>query len=71
MTKQEIKRALERVSESQGFVTATQFTKVMGQKTVDYMKKKYLNGLECIDGKYYLISDIVTVLWERRTHEAD
>ena len=66
MTKQEIKRALERVSESQGFVTATQFTKFMGQKTVNYMKEKYLNDLECIDGKYYFIDDIAEMLMKRR-----
>lgn len=58
MTKQEIKRALERVSESQGFVTATQFARFMGMKSPDYAEKRFLSGLECVDGKYYFISDI-------------
>ena len=63
MTKQGVKRALERVSQSQGFVTATQFAHFMGIKTADYAKKQFLNGLECVNGKYYFIEVNLTGEW--------
>ena len=66
MTKQGVKRALERVAESQGFVTAVQFTRFMGQKTANYMKEKFLGNLECVDGKYYFIDDIIDELMKRK-----
>ena len=58
MTKQEVKRALQKASEVQAFMTATQFARVMGMKSPDYAEKRFLTGLECLDNKYYFISDI-------------
>ena len=69
MTKQDIRRSLEKVAEHQGVITATEFTGFMGKKSVSYIKKKYLSGLECIDDKYYLISDVVDMLNSRKTKE--
>lgn len=62
MNKQSICRALEKTSESQGFVTATQCAHFMGLKTSDYVKKKFLIDLECIDGKYYFIPDVAEAI---------
>lgn len=67
MTKQGVKKALERVSQSQGFVTATQFAHFMGIKTADYAKKQFLNGLECVNGKYYFIEDITEEIMKNRS----
>lgn len=39
-------------------MTATQFARVMGMKSPDYAEKRFLSGLECLDNKYYFISDI-------------
>lgn len=66
MKKQEICRALERVSETKAFITATQLTRAMGLKTERHVKNNYLKGLECIDGKYYFIPDVAQALLERR-----
>lgn len=67
MKRQEIIRTMEKVSGSQGFITSTQFAKVMGVKTADHVKKKYLTGLECIEGKYYFIPDVVTKIMNDRS----
>lgn len=66
MKKQELNRSLQKASEVQAFITATQFAKVMGVKTADYVKKKYLSGLECVGGKYYFISDVTAQLMKDR-----
>ena len=62
MNKQDIKRALQNGSSAKGFITAKEFSQVMGIKTADHAKKKYLNGLERISGKYYLIEDVADKL---------
>ncbi len=70
MTKQEVIRALEKVSDSQGFVTATQFAKFMGIKTSTYAEKRFLSDLECVDGKYYFIPDIATAIMKDKKLKA-
>lgn len=71
MTKQDIRQALAKAGETQAFITKTQFAECMGMKNANYAKKKFLSGLECIDGKYYLISDIAAVLISRKKIEED
>ncbi len=70
MTRQDIRRSLEKATEKhQGLITATEFAGFINKKSVSYIKKKFLSGLECIDGKYYLISDVVDMLNSRKTKE--
>lgn len=71
MTKQDIRRALAKAGETQAFITETQLAKCMGMKSANYVKKVFLSGLECVDGKYYLISDVAAVLISRRKIEED
>lgn len=66
MTKQKILRRLETVADTQGMVTATQFARFMGIKTADYAEKRFLRGLECIDGKYYLIDDVTEMIMTKK-----
>lgn len=66
MKKQEVCRALERVSGTAAFITATQLTHAMGLKTARHVKEQYLKNLECVDGKYYFIPDVAAALLERR-----
>lgn len=70
MTKQDIRRSLQKVGETQAFITATQFAECMGMKTANHAKKVFLSKLECVGGKYYLINDIVEELNARKTTEA-
>ena len=69
MTKQDIRRALAKAGETQAFITATQLAECMGIKTANYVKKAFLSGLECVDNKYYLISDVAAVLISRKNSE--
>lgn len=71
MTNQDIRRALAKAGETQAFITATQLAKCMGMKTANYVKKTFLSGLECVDGKYYLIPDVAAVLISRKKIEED
>lgn len=71
MTKQDIRRALAKAGETQAFITATQLAECMGMKSANYAKKVFLSGLECVDGKYYLISDVAAELISRRKIEED
>jgi len=69
MTRQDIRRALAKAGETQAFITAAQFAEVMGIKTVNHAKRAFLSGLECVDGKYYFIPDVVAELISRRKIE--
>jgi len=71
MTKQDIRRALAKAGETQAFITATQLAECMGIKTANYVKKAFLSGLECVDGKYYFIPDVAAELISRRKIEED
>ena len=71
MTRQDIRRALAKVGETQAFITAAQFAEVMGIKTVNHAKRAFLSGLECVDGKYYFIPDVAAELISRRVIEED
>lgn len=71
MTRQDIRRALAKAGETQAFITAAQFAEVMGIKTVNHAKRAFLSGLECVDGKYYFISDVAAELISRRKIEED
>lgn len=71
MTKQDIRRALAKAGETQAFITETQLAACMGMKSASYVKKTFLSGLECVDGKYYFIPDVAAVLISRRKIEED
>lgn len=69
--RQDLRRELQKVAETQCFMTATQFAKCMGIKTRDYAKREFLSGLECVNGKYYFIQDIIDALMSRIEREED
>jgi hypothetical protein len=54
MTKAEISKALRVSAGSQAFITATQLARVLGQKNSYRVKKKYLEGLEHVNGLYFI-----------------
>lgn len=49
-----------------GTITVTQLSCFMQQKNKSRVKEKYLDGLERISGKYYLIDDVAQSLMEKR-----
>ena len=65
MTKQEIVRRFERETNGQAFITATQFTRLIGQKNSFRVKKEYLDGLDAVDGVMYFIPDVASRMMER------
>lgn len=65
MTKQEIVRRFERETGGQAFITATQFTRLIGQKNSYRVKKEYLDGLDAVDGVMYFIPDVASRMMER------
>lgn len=66
MNKQEVIRRFERETAGQAFLTATQLTKLLGCKDSYKVKKKYLDGLDVIDGKLYFIPDVAARLMSMR-----
>ena len=66
MNKQEIVRRLEQTTQTQGFITASQFARFMGRTNISKCKDKYLAELERVDGKYYFIPDVAAVLMKHR-----
>lgn len=65
MDKQSLTAALKRCTDGAEVITKTEFQRFIGIKKADHVKK-YLAGLEAIDGKYYLISDVAGTLMRRR-----
>ena len=65
MTKQDIERALQKIAANKAFITTREVARAMGQKNDHRVKKKYLDGLPRVDGKYFLIKDVAKVLMER------
>lgn len=70
ITKQELIRELQKVGESQVFMTASQFAKCMGIKDTYYAKRRYLSELERVSGKYYFIPDVARVILNNRDLKA-
>jgi hypothetical protein len=62
MNKQELIREIKKSSESEGFITASQFARFIGVSNVSQCKYKYLSGLDKVDGKYYFIPDVAAAL---------
>lgn len=62
MNKQELIREIKKTSNSEGFITASQFARFIGVSNVSQCKYKYLSGLDKVDDKYYFIPDVATVL---------
>ena len=66
MTKTKLKRAMIHHAKGAEVMTATQVASFLGVSDSFKAKKKYLVGLEAIDGKYYLIDEVADVLMGRR-----
>ena len=64
MLKKDIVAELSKACEGQAFITLTQFSKALGIKDPKNAKK-YLEDLEAVDGKYYLIRDVACNLKKR------
>ena len=65
MDRQSLTAALKRCTNGAEVITKTEFQKFIGIKKADHVKR-YFTGLESIDGKYYLISDVVGTLMHRK-----
>lgn len=63
MNRKKIKDALTAFTGGRTVMTASEFAKAMGYKDINYAKKRYLDGLETVCGKYF-IEDIITRLGE-------
>lgn len=66
MTVQELIRDMRRHTGGAGMITVAEFAAFMAQTNHDRVKKKYLIGLEAVDGKYYYIPDVARAIYERR-----
>ena len=64
MDRQSLTAALRRSADGAEVITKTQFKKFKGISKTDHVQK-YFTGLESIEGKYYLISDVVGELMHR------
>ena len=62
MDKQQIVRRFERETNGQAFITATQLTRLLGQKNSYRVKEKFLTGLDVLDGTLYFIPDVAARL---------
>lgn len=62
MDKQQIVRRFERETGGQAFITATQLTRLLGQKNSYRVKEKFLVGLDVLDGTLYFIPDVAARL---------
>lgn len=65
MNKQAIVRRFERETRGQAFITATQLTKLLGQKNSYRVKQNFLDGLEAINGTLYFIPDVAESLMRK------
>lgn len=61
MEKADIVRALRRASDQQGFITLKELMEAFGKKERRSVLK-YVDGLEAVNGKYYLITDVAAVI---------
>jgi len=57
MLKKDVVHALQKASDTQGFITIEQLKSAFGVASRNTVKK-YIQGLEVISGKYYLITDV-------------
>lgn len=62
MTKTEIVKALEKETNGQAFITASQLTKLLGRTDSGKVKNSILTNLEAMNGKYYLIKEVADTL---------
>lgn len=66
MTRTDITRALERFTGSP-FIKTGDLCRYLGDKNHSRVKRKYLQGLECLPGKLYLCSEVASRLKENMT----
>ena len=65
MEKRDLTEDLKKFNGGSGLITKTVLTNYFRLSNPRYVDK-YLYGLDCIDGKYYLITDLVSVLMQHR-----
>lgn len=65
MRKTDIMKALKGASGNRGFITARQLADALGRVDAYKVKREYLQNLESMDGRYYLVSDVADVLQKR------
>ena len=64
MDKQKLQAALKRHTQGAEVITKQQICSFMGIKKQDHIRK-YTDGLQALDGKYYLISEIADRMMQR------
>lgn len=65
MTRNDIASALRKATGGQAFITVSQLAQAMGRTNQTKVKQSYLQGLEAVDGKYYLVTEVAGVMKER------
>lgn len=68
MIKRDIIRSMERYAGG-GFITRQRLANYLGIADANRVKNRYLKDLDAVDGKYYFIPDVATVLMERRCND--
>lgn len=66
MEKKDIVKSMKQQTNGAGMITQKGFAVWMGFADQYKAKRRYLEGLEAVDGKYYLIDDIADRLIERK-----
>ena len=61
----EVKESLKKQADGADFITATQVGRCLGIKNREVVRNRYLNGLDKVDGRYYLIADVAHRIMER------
>lgn len=65
MSYSEIKESLKKQADGADFITVTQVGRCLGIKNREVVRNRYLSGLDKVDGRYYLISDVAHRIMER------
>ena len=61
----DVKESLKKQADGADFITVTQVGRCLGIKNREVVRNRYLNGLDKVDGRYYLISDVAHRIMER------
>lgn len=67
--KKRIEEALRAFVNGASVMTAAEFAKAWGYKDRGYAKRKYLDGLDCINGRYFIEDIVERIVNEVREHD--
>ena len=65
MTKSDIAKEMRQYLGGRGTIRAKELAVFLGEGNLTRVREKYLNGLEAIDGRIYLVTEVAERLKER------